>query len=247
MKKTLFILLLAACLGLGTGASAAKRVYDAKNHDANLATKIQMIQQVENSTKQLENENKQLAKLDSSNSERTAAQLVNIIAEMESIRNETDAIGTDYGTLLAAWAALNPEYDSWSGVSASEYAAQRTKMRSAWSTAALQALASGGMASPKEQYTTQEEMQLLMSAAQNADGQTGVMQACGLLLALMIGEQQKMQVMMADSARSQSLYHAKLIDDERQAARRNEEARGGLSAYDGAKITSTGGALHKFK
>ena len=55
MKKSLLILTLAGALTMAQSAFALT-VYDPTNHTENLATKLQMIEQVKNSAQQLQND-----------------------------------------------------------------------------------------------------------------------------------------------------------------------------------------------
>ena len=95
MKKLLGLLVMCSVLAVPYQAEALKSVYDSRNYSANIATKVQMIEQVKNSAQQLKYDLQNLQKLDASNLERSYYRIANAIRTMELIRAQTDAIGTD--------------------------------------------------------------------------------------------------------------------------------------------------------
>lgn len=247
MKKALSILVLCTAVAIPLQAEALKSVYDSRNYSANIATKVQMIEQVKNSAQQLKYDLMNLQKLDPSNLERSYYRIENAIRTMELIRAQTDAIGTDYTRLMTEYNDINPDYSTWSGVGAEGYAKQTNKLRDKWSKALLQALGVTGIASPNEQYETSQSVEQLLRASQNAQGTMGALQAANQLTALMIAEQQKLQVLMADSIRSQNMYYQSMIDAQNQAKMINAEFMKNSNKYDGAKIKGNGSKLHQFK
>ncbi|MBQ9763689.1 MAG: hypothetical protein IJV92_04980, partial [Phascolarctobacterium sp.] len=188
-------------------AEALKSVYDSRNYSANIATKVQMIEQVKNSAQQLKYDLQNLQKLDPSNLERSYYRIANAIRTMEQIRAQTDAIGTDYTRLMNEYSEINPDYSTWSGIDSERYGKQTSKLRDKWSKALLQALGITGIASPYEQQETAKSIEQLLHVSQNAEGAMGALQASNQLTAMMIAEQQKLQVLMADSMRSQNMYY----------------------------------------
>ena len=222
MIKFLALTVLCSALVLPLQAEALKSVYDSRNYSANIATKVQMIEQVKNSAQQLKYDLQNLQKLDPSNLERSYYRIANAIRTMEQIRAQTDAIGTDYTRLMTEYNDVNPDYSTWSGIGADGYAKQTDKLRDKWSKALLQALGITGIASPNEQYETSKSVEQLLHASQNAEGAMGALQAANQLTALMIAEQQKMQALMADSMRSQNMYYQAMLDAENRAKHQNE-------------------------
>ena len=247
MKKVLGLVVAAFLVSVPMQAEALKSVYDSRNYSANIATKVQMIEQVKNSAQQLKYDLMNLKKLDASNLERSYYRIANAIRTMEQIRAQTDAIGTDYTKLLSEYNVINPDYTTWSGAGIDRYSKQTEKLRDKWSDALLQSLGITGIASPREQYDTTEAVQQLLNASQNADGAMGAIQAANQLTALMIAEQQKLQVLMADSIRSQNMYQQAMIDAQKQAAMINSEFMKNSNKYDGSKIKGDGSKLHQFK
>ena len=243
LKKSLLILTLAGALTMAQSAFALT-VYDPTNHTENLATKLQMIEQVKNSAQQLQNDIKNLQKLDPSELQLSLNYIQETIQDLNCLREQTDAIGTEYDSLMAEWDEANPDYEEWNGIDGSRYAEQADKLRDKWSKALLQALTAQSIASPSEQLKTDDAMERLLNASQNADGAMGALQAANQLTALMITEQQKMQTIMADSMRSQSMYYQMIIDAQNRARQQNERFAG--EARD-TKITGNGNTMGHFR
>lgn len=242
-KKSLLILTLAGALTVAQSAFALT-VYDPTNHTENLATKLQMIEQVKNSAQQLQNDIKNLQKLDPSELQLSLNYIQETIQDLNRLREQTDAIGTEYDSLMAEWDEANPDYKEWNGIDGSRYAEQADKLRDKWSKALLQALTAQSIASPSEQLKTDDAMERLLNASQNADGAMGALQAANQLTALMITEQQKMQTIMADSMRSQNMYYQLMIDAQNRARQQNERFAG--EARD-TKITGNGKTMGHFQ
>lgn len=241
-KKSLLVLTFAGALTMAQSAFALT-VYDPTNHTENLATKLQMIEQVKNSAQQLQNDIKNLQKLDPSELQLSLNYIQETIQDLNRLREQTDAIGTEYDSLMAEWDEANPDYEEWNGIDGSRYAEQADKLRDKWSKALLQALTAQSISSPSEQLKTDDAMERLLNASQNADGAMGALQAANQLTALMITEQQKMQTIMADSMRSQSMYYQQIIDAQNRARQQNERFAG--EAQD-TKITGNGNNMGHF-
>ena len=184
-KKSLLVLTFAGALTMAQSAFALT-VYDPTNHTENLATKLQMIEQVKNSAQQLQNDIKNLQKLDPSELQLSLNYIQETIQDLNRLREQTDAIGTEYDTLMAEWDEANPDYEEWNGIDGNRYAEQADKLRDKWSKALLQALTAQSIASPSEQLKTDDAMERLLNASQNADGAMGALQAANQLTALMI-------------------------------------------------------------
>lgn len=244
MKKSILIMLMSLAI---CNSALAMTVYDPTNHKENLATKLQMIEQVKNSAKQLQNDIKNLQKLDISNLNNSYGRIKNVIDTMEEIRSQTDAIGTEYSNLMLEWDEINPEYDDWNGISAEKYAEQTKKLRDKWSRALLQSLGISGIASSSEQKKTELSVHKLLNSSQNAEGTMGALQAANQLTGLMIAEQQKLQVLMADSMRSQNMYYQMIIDGEKQAEKINKEFLRNQDKYKNSTLKATGEKLTQFR
>lgn len=242
-KKSLLVLTFAGALTMAQSAFALT-VYDPTNHTENLATKLQMIEQVKNSAQQLQNDIKNLQKLDPSELQLSLNYIQETIQDLNRLREQTDAIGTEYDSLMAEWDEANPDYEEWNGIDGSRYAEQADKLRDKWSKALLQALTAQSIASPSEQLKTDDAMERLLNASQNADGAMGALQAANQLTALMITEQQKMQTIMADSMRSQSMYYEQMIDAQNRARQQNERFAG---EAQNTKITGNGNTMGHFR
>lgn len=243
MKKFLALAVLCSALSIQLQAEAAYAVYDSRNYSANIESKLQMIQQVKNSAQQLQYDLKNLQKLDAANLERSYSRIASAIRTMEQIRAQTDAIGTDYTRLMSEYNEVNPDYADWSGTGAERYGKQTAKLRDKWSKALLQALGVTGIASPYEQQETAKSIEQLLYASQSADGAMGALQASNQLTAMMIAEQQKLQVLMADSMRSQNMYYQAMIDAENRAKHQNDALLGSGSS---AKMQGNGSQMGKF-
>ena len=102
MKKSLLILALAGTMAVAQSAFALT-VYDPTNHTENLATKLQMIEQVKNSAQQLQNDIKNLQKLDPSELQLSLNYIQETIQDLNRLREQTDAIGTEYDQLMSEW------------------------------------------------------------------------------------------------------------------------------------------------
>lgn len=233
-----------AALALTTLATtttyAWKTVYDPTNYAANLETKIQMIKQVQQQAEQLQHELANLAKLSPSQADQSLDHIRELLSKMNALRNETNAIGTDYREMMEQFDELRPDYSTWNGVSAEEYANQTDKLRAAWERSVEQAMKSQGMASPTEQQKTAAHIERLVMASQNAQGAMGALQAANQIAALQIQELQKMQAIMADSMRTTNLYYQKKIDAEMQARKISEEFAESTKTYKNMKIRNTG-------
>lgn len=244
MKKSILIILAALSV---CNSAAAITVYDPTNHTENLATKLQMIEQVKNSAQQLQNDIKNLQKLDPSNLNASLSRIEATINTMAKIRAQTDAIGSEYSHLMTEWDEINPDYDDWNGISAVRYAEQTKKLRNKWSKSLQQALGMTGIASSSEQQKTEASVQQLLNASQNAEGTMGALQAANQLTAIMISEQQKLQSLMADSMRSQNMYYQMMIDGEKQAAQLNKEFMKNREKYRNATLKGNGEPLTHFR
>lgn len=242
-KKSILILAFAASMAAIQPAFALT-VYDPTNHAENLATKLQMIEQVKNSAQQLQNDIKNLQKLDPSELQLSLNYIQETIQDLNRLREQTDAIGTEYSQLMSEWDEANPDYEEWNGVDGRRYAEQADKLRDKWSTALLQALTAQSIASPSEQLKTDDAMERLLNASQNADGAMGALQAANQLTGLMIAEQQKMQIIMADSMRSQNMYYQQMIDAQNRARQQNERFAG--EAQD-TQIKGNGQSMGHFR
>ncbi|MBQ9764281.1 MAG: hypothetical protein IJV92_07985, partial [Phascolarctobacterium sp.] len=69
------------------------------------------------------------------------------------------------------------------------------------------------------------------------------LQASNQLTAMMIAEQQKLQVLMADSMRSQNMYYQTMMDAENRAKHQNEALLGNETS---AKMQGNGSKMGKF-
>lgn len=213
----------AACFLIFSNVVLAMTVFDPKNYSENLETKLKAIKQVEQQAQQLQHEIANLKKLDPSQQAQTLQRVRSALTTMEQLRKTTDAIGTDYTDLMKEWDAARPDYTTWNGASAEEYGDQVKAFRDIWDKALEQSMKSQTMASPSEQAKTAETLEQLLDASQNAEGVVGVTQAMNQMLALQIGESQKMQAVMADSIRSQNIYQQRMLEGEKQAEQRNKE------------------------
>lgn len=241
-KKIIATAALALTTLTTTTTYAWKTVYDPTNYAANLETKVQMIKQVQQQAEQLQHELANLAKLDGSQANQSIARIQELLSEMNALRNETNAIGTDYREMMEQFDELRPDYGTWNGVSAGEYANQTDKLRAAWERSVEQAMKSQGMAAPSEQQKTAAHIERLVMASQNADGAMGALQAANQIAALQIQELQKMQAIMADSIRTTNLYYQRKIDMEEQNKKINEEFSESAKKYQNTKIRNTGDA-----
>lgn len=241
------ILLITVSLLFTSQSALALTVFDPTNHKENLATKLQMIEQVKNSAQQLQNDIKNLQKLDISNLSQSYYQIKSVISTMEQIRAQTDAIGTEYSQFMTDWQEINPDYEEWNGVGADQYAKQTKKLRDKWSKALLQALGISSIASSTEQYKTEQALKALLDASQNASGTMGALQAANQLTSLMINEQQKLQVLMADSMRSQNMYYQAIIDGEKQATQTNSGFLKNKNKYQNIQLKGRGEQLPQFR
>ena len=89
MIKFLALTVLCSALVLPLQAEALKSVYDSRNYSANIATKVQMIEQVKNSAQQLKYDLQNLQKLDPSNLERSYYRIANAIRMSCAKENKT--------------------------------------------------------------------------------------------------------------------------------------------------------------
>ena len=160
------------------------------------------------------------------------------------IYDQVKAALKDFQVVEFGGIEANPEYEDWNGVDAEKYAEQTDKLRDKWSKALLQALTAQSIASPSEQLRTGDAMERLLNASQNAAGAMGALQAANQLTALMIAEQQKMQVIMADSMRSQNMYYQMMIDAQNRAREQNERFVG---EAQNSKIQGNGQSMGHFQ
>lgn len=223
MKKVFASFCLCSVL-LSLHASAfALTVFDPKNYDANLETKLQAIKQVAQQAQQISHELANLAKLDPATSNKTGDIIRQSLSDLNSIRKSVNAIGTDYNTVMQEFDELRPDYATWNGASAEDYAKQVERVRKAWEKSVEQSVKSGLIVSPDEQAKTTAGIDTLLDASQSAEGAMGALQAANQIAAITVAELQKMQAIMVDSQRTQNLYYQKQIDAEERARKLNEE------------------------
>lgn len=208
------ILVMGLCEPVGY---AWKTVYDPKNHEENIAATAQMVKQVEQQAQQLKNEMANLEKINPKNMKATIDQIKGVVNTVNELRNSVQAIGTSYHDLMADFDALRPDYESWNGASALEYAKQVDKFRQVMERSIEQAMKSQGINAPEEQAKTTEVLDELVTASQNASGAMGALQTLNQIAGVTVSELQKMQVVMTDSLRTQNLYYQRKLDAEKQA------------------------------
>lgn len=217
----------------------ALTVYDPTNHSENLATKLQLIKSYEKQLEQIQHELANLAKLDDMQLSASLSKLQELIGTINTIREETNAVCTDYRTAMQELDELRPDYRSWNGVAGEEYARQVDRLREAWERSVEQALLTQGIVSPDEIKKTGDAVARILQASQNAEGAVGVTQAANQMLALQIEQLTKMQAIMADSMRTQDLFFQRQIDAEKAAEKRKEEFMRDQTDYSESMIRET--------
>lgn len=235
-----FLCYVLALLLLCVPKAEALTVYDPTNHTENLATKLQLIKSYEKQLEQIQHELANLTKLDGSELAASLSQLQEIVSTINEVREQTNAICTDFKTAMQELDQLRPDYETWNGVGAEEYAKQVDRLREAWETSVEQALKTQGIISPQETRKTGDSIARILNASQNAEGAVGVAQAANQMLALQIEQLVKMQAVMADSMRTQSLYYQKQIDAEKAANKRQKEFLRDQEIYEESAIHETG-------
>lgn len=99
MKKLCCSLIAAAVMSTALPCFAMT-VYDPTNYAANLETKIQMIQQVNQSAQQLQAQIKDIQSLNPQDMDKAYNQVLGIYNSVNSIRTQSQAIGEDWSTSL---------------------------------------------------------------------------------------------------------------------------------------------------
>ena len=250
MKKIgiLVTMAMSANLLLPMSCFAWKTVYDASNYKQNLAIKVESVKQTAYQAQQVSNQLKNLSKLSPAYQDETLAQIRSSINSINDIRSSVNAIGTDFSSMMENFDELSPDYADWNGASAEDYSKQVDKLRAAWDKAVNQSLLTQGIASPTEQQKTTDAVSSIVTAAQNAEGTQGALQALTQLNGLLINEIQKMQAIAADAERTQNMYFKRQIDAEEAGRKRAEVSK---QQYDknvkeNVQIADSKDSIHHF-
>ena len=219
---------LAVSIATGTAIVAAPQaqamtVYDPSNHAENLAAKLQLIKSYQKQLEQFHAQLQQLTKLDGAHLAQSVQEVQEVVTTMNDIRSDINAIGTDFRTAEAQFDATFADFSKWNGAPAQEYANQATRVNAAVDDGIRQSILSQGLASPDEMQKTANSLSTLLEASQNAEGIVGVTQAASQIAALQVRETQRLQAIMADSMKGQSLYLKKLTQADEAAAQRAGE------------------------
>lgn len=169
----------------------AVTVYDPTNYAANLETKIQMIQQVNQSAQQLQAQIKDIQSLNPQDMDKAYNQVLGIYNSVNSIRNQSQAIGEDWSTSLKEWSDMNPDYFSMGTISLAKFLEFQQKSDKRVDKTLQQALMMAGITSDKETQKTVQSVLETIDASNKADGNKAALQCANQLLGIMISENNK--------------------------------------------------------
>lgn len=249
MKK-LCCFLIAATVMSAALPCFAMTVYDPTNYAANLETKIQMIQQVNQSAQQLQAQIKDIQSLNPQDMDKAYNQVLGIYNSVNSIRTQSQAIGEDWSTSLKEWSDMNPDYFSMGTITLSKFLEFQQKSDKRVDKTLQQALMMAGITSDKETQKTVQSVLETIDASNKADGNKAALQCANQLLGIMISENNKSAQMLSELLKVNVMNKQQVIDennrankfadqfmgDTKKASERNVTIRNGGEQVDAVKI-----------
>ena len=228
----------------------AMTVYDPTNYAANLETKIQMIQQVNQSAQQLQAQIKDIQSLNPQDMDKAYNQVLGIYSSVNTIRNQSQAVGEDWSTSLKEWSEMNPDYFSMGTVSLAKFLEFQQKSDKRVDKTLQQALMMAGITSDKETQKTVQSVLETIDASNKADGNKAALQCANQLLGIMISENNKSAQMLSELLKVNVMNKQQVIDennrankfadqfmgDTKKASERNVTIRNGEEQVDAVKI-----------
>lgn len=249
MKKLCCSLVAAAVMSTALPCFAMT-VYDPTNYAANLETKIQMIQQVNQSAQQLQAQIKDIQSLNPQDMDKAYNQVLGIYSSVNTIRNQSQAIGEDWSTSLKEWSDMNPDYFSMGTITLSKFLEFQQKSDKRVDKTLQQALMMAGITSDKETQKTVQSVLETIDASNKADGNKAALQCANQLLGIMISENNKSAQMLSELLKVNVMNKQQVIDennrankfadqfmgDTKKASERNVTIRNGGEQVDAVKI-----------
>lgn len=249
MKKLCCSLIAAAVMSTALPCFAMT-VYDPTNYAANLETKIQMIQQVNQSALQLQAQIKDIQSLNPQDMDKAYNQVLGIYSSVNTIRNQSQAIGEDWSTSLKEWSDMNPDYFSMGTITLSKFLEFQQKSDKRVDKTLQQALMMAGITSDKETQKTVQSVLETIDASNKADGNKAALQCANQLLGIMISENNKSAQMLSELLKVNVMNKQQVIDennrankfadqfmgDTKKASERNVTIRNGGEQVDAVKI-----------
>lgn len=249
MKKLCCSLIAAAVMSTALPCFAMT-VYDPTNYAANLETKIQMIQQVNQSAQQLQAQIKDIQSLNPQDMDKAYNQVLGIYSSVNTIRNQSQAIGEDWSTSLKEWSDMNPDYFSMGTITLSKFLEFQQKSDKRVDKTLQQALMMAGITSDKETQKTVQSVLETIDASNKADGNKAALQCANQLLGIIISENNKSAQMLSELLKVNVMNKQQVIDennrankfadqfmgDTKKASERNVTIRNGGEQVDAVKI-----------
>lgn len=249
MKKLCCSLIVATVMSVALPCFAVT-VYDPTNYAANLETKIQMIQQVNQSAQQLQAQIKDIQSLNPQDMDKAYNQVLGIYNSVNSIRTQSQAIGEDWSTSLKEWSDMNPDYFSMGTITLSKFLEFQQKSDKRVDKTLQQALMMAGITSDKETQKTVQSVLETIDASNKADGNKAALQCANQLLGIMISENNKSAQMLSELLKVNVMNKQQVIDennrankfadqfmgDTKKASERNVTIRNGGEQVDAVKI-----------
>lgn len=249
MKKLCCSLIAAAVMSTALPCFAMT-VYDPTNYAANLETKIQMIQQVNQSAQQLQAQIKDIQSLNPQDMDKAYNQVLGIYNSVNTIRNQSQAIGEDWSTSLKEWSDMNPDYFSMGTITLSKFLEFQQKSDKRVDKTLQQALMMAGITSDKETQKTVQSVLETIDASNKADGNKAALQCANQLLGIIISENNKSAQMLSELLKVNVMNKQQVIDennrankfadqfmgDTKKASERNVTIRNGGEQVDAVKI-----------
>lgn len=249
MKKLCCSLITVAVMSVALPCFAVT-VYDPTNYAANLETKIQMIQQVNQSAQQLQAQIKDIQSLNPQDMDKAYNQVLGIYNSVNSIRTQSQAIGEDWSTSLKEWSDMNPDYFSMGTITLSKFLEFQQKSDKRVDKTLQQALMMAGITSDKETQKTVQSVLETIDASNKADGNKAALQCANQLLGIMISENNKSAQMLSELLKVNVMNKQQVIDennrankfadqfmgDTKKASEHNVTIRNGGEQVDAVKI-----------
>lgn len=249
MKKLCCSLIAATIMSVALPCFAMT-VYDPTNYAANLETKIQMIQQVNQSAQQLQAQIKDIQSLNPQDMDKAYNQVLGIYSSVNTIRNQSQAVGEDWSTSLKEWSEMNPDYFSMGTVSLAKFLEFQQKSDKRVDKTLQQALMMAGITSDKETQKTVQSVLETIDASNKANGNKAALQCANQLLGIMISENNKSAQMLSELLKVTVMNKQQVIDennrankfadqfmgDTKKASERNVTIRNGGEQVDAVKI-----------
>jgi P-type conjugative transfer protein TrbJ len=198
MKKMITSLSLALFLIVPLAPKAqAMMVYDP-------SVEAQMILNVANTAQQIEMQLQNLIGMNGQAAAGNMAQIQKSLADLQALQQQATGLTMDYRNFQKQYDSTYPDFSTYAGMSASEYAAQAEQLTQATQKQIYDAMWAQGLISGVPGDA--ENLQNLLKASQSSQGALAAAQAGNQISGLITQQMMRLQQMIAQSNQAQLAY-----------------------------------------